>query len=341
MLSVLLVTLLPRTVLGADEPEPASLLVSSVFADSSVVAPVVSYRHGDPKSSEYRVGVSGWTVEGQWTGRRSPKHSLLFAADLTPLNAHNSNRVYEEGERREDLDYENASYRLRGGVRLHFGSGTTDGDGITDHTTLDVLLVGLYESVSGLSPKAMNRWDQPYAGLEVVYGFRGIRAERPLIAQIDGMEITVRGEGFLGQDQWSRITYSQQWGNTLGRFHLRQGSFAVLGTADDFVNRSLLGGSWDALGGSAVHGLRQGELRTSHGGGGNFGADVRVAANWFVGPRLSLLISEDLIQGYALNVSGTWRTFGFSGGVAIAESTDDRRTEHQFYAALIVPLYRR
>jgi len=339
MLCVLFVSFaLPAS--GADEPKP-SLLVSSVFADSSVVVPVVSYRHGDPKGIEYRVGVSGWTVDGQWTARRSPLHSLLFAADLTPLNAHNSDRVYEEGERREDLDYENASYRARGGVRFHLGDGTTNGDSTTDHTTIDVLLVGLYESVSGLSTRAMNRWDRPYAGLEVAYGFRNVRAERPLIAQIDGLEITVRGEGFVGEDEWTRITYSQQWGNTLGRFHLRQGSFAVLGTADDFVNRSLIGGSWDALGGTAVHGLRQGELRTSHGIGGNFGTDVRFAGNWFVGPRLSLLISEDIIQGYALNVSGTWRTVGFSGGVAIAESTDYRRTERQFYAALIVPLYRR
>ena len=331
IICVLLVTLLSFGDARAAEPEPGSLLVSSVFADSSVVAPVVWYRNTGPDGSGYRVGLSGWTIEGQWTGRRSPAHSLLLATELTPVNAHNSNRVYDNGERTEERDYDNASYRLGGGVRFHPG----------ENTHIDVLLVGLHESVDGLSAKDMRRWEKPYAGLDVHYTFRDVSDARPLIAQIDGIELSVRGEGFLGEDNWSRIAVSQQWGTTLGRFHLRQGSAAVFGTAADFVNKSLVGGSWDALGGNAVYGLRQGEIRTGHALMGNFGADLRVAGNWFVGARTSLLVSEDLIQGYALNVSGTWRMFGFSGGVALAESTGDRTTTPHVYAALIVPLYRR
>src|SRR5687768_14091701 len=146
---VLLVTLLSFVDARAAEPEPTSLLVSSVFADSSVVAPVAWYRHTDPDGSGYRVGLSGWTIEGQWNKRRSPVHSLLLAAELTPMNAHNSNRAYEDGERREDLDYEHASYRVGGGVGFHLG----------DNTRLDVLMVGLYESVDGLSAKDMRRWE--------------------------------------------------------------------------------------------------------------------------------------------------------------------------------------
>jgi hypothetical protein len=328
---VLLVTLLSFGDARAADPEPTSLLVSSVFADSSVVAPVAWYRHGDPNGSAYRIGVSGWTIEGQWTRRRSPAHSLLFAAELTPMNAHNSNRVYQNGKRREELDYDNASYRVGGGVRLHHG----------DHTHVDILLVGLYESVSGLPAKVVERWEKPYAGLDVNYTFRNVRDARPLISQIDGIELSIRGEGFHGEDNWARIAFSQQWGNTLGRFHLRQGSAAVFGTADDFVNKSLIGGSWDALGGNAVYGLRQGELRAAHALMGNFGADLRVAGTWYVGGRTSILVGQNLIQGYALNVSGSWRTVGFSGGVALAESTGTRTTEPQVYAALIVPLRRR
>jgi hypothetical protein len=328
---MLLVTFLSFGDARAAEPEPVSLLVSSVFADSSVVAPVAWYRHTGPDGSGYRVGISGWTIEGQWTERRSPVQSLLLAAELTPMNAHNSNRVYENGEHSEELDYDNASYRIGGGVRLHAG----------ENTHFDILVVGLYESVSGLPAKVVRRWERPYAGLDVQYTFRDVSNAQPLIAQIDGIELSVRGEGFLGEDNWSRITVSQQWGTTLGRFHLRQGSAAVFGTADDFVNQSLIGGSWDALGGNAVYGLRQGELRTGEALMGHFGADVRVAGTWYVGGRMSLLVAEDLIQGYALNVSGTWRTFGFSGGVALAESTGDRTTTPQVYAALIIPLHRR
>ena len=326
---VLLVTFLAFT--DARAEEPGSLLVSSVFADSSVIAPVAWYRHTNPDGSGYRVGLSGWTIEGQWNKRRSPAHSLLFAAELTPMNAHNSNRVYQNGRRREELDYDNASYRVGGGVRLHHA----------EHTNVDILLVGLYESVNGLDAKVEERWEKPYAGLDVNYTFRSVRDARPLIAQIDGMELSIRAEGFHGEDNWARVTLSQQWGNTLGRFHLRQGSAAVFGTADDFVNKSLIGGSWDALGGNAVYGLRQGELRAAHALWGSFGADVRVAGTWYVGGRTSVLVGQKLIQGYALNVSGTWRTFGFNGGVALADSTGNRATEPQVYAALVVPLYRR
>ena len=109
---------------------------SSPTPRSSLRWPGIAYT--DPDGSGYRVGVSGWTIEGQWNERRSPMHSLLLAAELTPMNAHNSNRAYEDGERREDLDYDNASYRVGGGVRL---------SPWRQDTQLDILLVGLYESV--------------------------------------------------------------------------------------------------------------------------------------------------------------------------------------------------
>ena len=331
MFCVLFLSVLPLVALHADDAKPTALLVTGVYADPSIVAPVAWYRHDDQNGRAYRVGVSGWTLEGEWTARRSPAYSLLFAADATPMNAHNSDRTYDEGERTKELDYENASYRIRGGLRLHAG----------ESTDFEVLLVGLYESVDGLPAHVMERWENPYAGIEVAYTYRNVRDEQPLIASIDGLELTMRGEGFVGETSWTRINVSQQWGNSVGRFHLRQGSFAVLGTHDDFVNRSLIGGSWDALGGRAVHGLRHGEIRTSHALGGHFGADVQVARTWYVGARASVAVAEDIIQGYALNVSGTWRTFGFSGGVAIAESTGYRKAVPELYGALIIPLHRR
>ena len=311
--------------------EPASIVVSSVYADSAVIAPVAWYRQDDGQGTAYQVGVSGWTVQGEWSRRRSERHSLLFSADVTPMNAHNSNRTFEDGERTEQLDYEHASYRMRGGVRLH----------ANQSSNIDILLVGLYESVDGLPADVMQRWESPYAGLEVAYTYREVREEQPLIASIDGVEVTTRGEGFVGEDNWSRITVSQQWGNTIGRFHLRQGASAVFSTGDDFVNASLIGGSWDALGGRAAYGLRHGEIRTGHAFVGSVGADVRVTRHWFVGARTSAIIAEDLIHGFAFNVSGTWRTFGFNGGVALAESWGHRTTVPQVYAAVVVPLYRR
>lgn len=326
---LLLFSLILPVALHAEEP--TSLLVSSVLADSSLVAPVASYRYDNGDGTAYRVGISGWTLDGEWSRRRSERHSLVFAVDATPMNARSSNLTYEDGVRTEELDYEHASYRVRGGVRLH----------PTANARVDLFLVGLQESVDGLPADVMERWERPYGGLEVAYSWRSVRSEQPLISSIDGHDLTVRGEGFLGDREWSRVTLSQQWGKSLGRFHFRQGSSAVLGTGFDFVNASLIGGSWDALGGNAVYGLRYGEIRATNAVTGNAGVDVRFAPNWYVGIRTSAVLSEELVEGYALNVSGTWRTVGFSGGVATVASYGLRESEPLVYAALVVPLHKR
>lgn len=323
------VSLVPAVMFAQSAPQ--TLVVSSVYADSSVIAPVAWYRHDDGQGRSHRIGLSGWTIEAESLRKRSERISLLFSADATPMNAHNSNRTFEYGERTEHLDYEHASYRARGGVRIR----------LNEDSHFDVLAVGLYESVSDLPQFVLARWDRPYAGIEVAHTYRAVREEQPLIAQIDGLELTTRAEAFTGEDDWTRVTFEQNWGNTIGRVHLRQGSSAVFGDGLDWVNSPLIGGSWDALGGRAVYGLRHGEIRDTAALSGNFGADVRIGSAFWIGGRASALIGEDLIHGFALNVSGTWRTFGFNGGIARAEAWGDRDTSPEVYAAVIVPLHRK
>lgn len=125
---------------AAASAEEKKLLVSSAFADPSLVAPVVRLDVDRGDGTAYAVGLSGWTIDGEWTRRVSESRALRLTADATPLNAHNSNLMYVNGARAEELDYENASYRVRGGMRFTRGS----------RATTDVLLVALYEDVSGL-----------------------------------------------------------------------------------------------------------------------------------------------------------------------------------------------
>lgn len=301
--------------------EPEKLLVASVFADSSIAAPVLRYSVDRGDGTSYEIGLSGWTVDGEWTRAFSPSRAWHVAVDATPINAHNSDRIYVNGRRAPELEYDNASYRARGGLRLTHGP----------RATTDVLLVALYESVD------LPRWDKPYVGVEVAHTYSVQSSSTPLISAFDGIEVTGRAELMAGQENWTRLSVIEQAGRTYGRLHLRQSLTLLHGSSLDVVNRSLAGGSWDALGGTAIYGLRYGELRLERAGIASGGADVRVARNWHVGIRGSVVNTDDQwLHGHALNFAGTWKTIGANFGVGIPEDGDA-----VVYGALIVPLYKR
>jgi hypothetical protein len=302
------------------------LVVSSAFADPSLVAPVVRLEVDRGDGTSYAAGISGWTVDGEWTKRVWPGAALRFAADATPLNAHNSNLMYANRVRAEEDDYDNASYRARGGMRFKRG----------ERHTLDLMAVALYEIVDGLSPGLEARWDSPYAGVDLSHTFSVMNAREPLIGAFDGIQITSRGEFFTGERNWSRISVVQQAGRNVGRFHLRQSLALLDGSALDVVNEYVVGGSWDALGGKAVYGLRYGQLRTDRAVILNGGADVRLVGTWRAGLRASYADTrEGRTYGQAINASMTWKTVGLNFGVGFDEDSTST-----VYGALIVPLYR-
>jgi hypothetical protein len=304
------------------------LLVSSAFGDSSIVAPVVRYEVDQDDGTSWAVGLSGWTVDGEWTRRLSATRALRFTADATPLNAHNSDHIYVNGDRAPELEYDNASYRARGGLRFTPSP---------RHTT-DVFLVALQESVEGVSSALAARWNDPYAGVEVAHTYSIRNHSAPLIASFDGIDVTARLEAFTGEESFSRISLIESAGRNYGRFHVRQSLALLHGSSLDVVNRFVAGGSWDSLGGTAVYGLRYGELRLRRALIASGGGDVRVAGNWRVGVRGSYVDGDDgpSTYGHALNASTTWRTIGANFGVGFPEAGDTI-----VYGALIVPLYKK
>lgn len=305
--------------------EPQKLLVASVFVDPSIAAPVVRYSVDRGDGTSYALGLSGWTVDGEWTRRLSDSRALRFTADATPLNAHNSDRIYVNGRRAPELEYDNASYRARGGLRWTH----------SPRSTTDVLLVGLYESVD------LARWDHPYAGVELAHTYSIRNASESLISSFDGIEVTGRAELFAGNESWSRLSVIESAGRSFGRVHLRQSVALLQGSSLDTVNRFLAGGSWDALGGTAIYGLRYGELRLERAVIASGGADVRIGGNWRAGVRGSYVDGDtEATYGHALNVATTWKTIGVNLGVGIPEKRDGEG-DPIVYAALIVPLYKK
>jgi hypothetical protein len=328
LLMSLLVAAVPA--LGADERPFRTLLVSGVFADSSVAGPFARFSSGDPAASEYQLTLLGWTVDGQWLKHLSASRAIVVSADATPLNAHFSDRIYVDGERAHELTYDAASYRVRAGLRLT----------PSDRSSTDVLLVGLVEQVDGLDDSSVEGfWDRPFVGVDVTHTYRAIASDRPLTASFDGFAVSVRVEAFTGSTTWSRASASQRSGAQLGNVHLRQSLLVLTGKSLNVVNRFLIGGSWDALGENALYGYRYGEFRVARGVVANVGGDYALSRDWRVGIRGSYLRSDVAdVYGVALNGSKTWKTFGFNMGIGVPQGAQGR-SDAVVYLAVIAPLY--
>lgn len=316
------VFLLAASQLGADD---RTLLVSGVFADSSIAGPVVRFT-----TDNYSLTLLGGTLEGSWVKRQSKRHGWILSADVTPFNAHLSNRIYVEGKRAHELEYEAASHRIRGGLRLT----------PTDRTTTDIQLVGLLERITDIDDAAVRSfWEGPFLGLDVSHAYQNFSSESPLIGAFNGFTAAARVEMFTGPETWSRVSIHQRSGRQFGKIHVRQSLLAMSGKNLNVVNRTLIGGSWDVLGETAMYGHRFGEYRVARGVLANAGADYVLPRNWRVGIRASYLRSDVAdLYGRAINVSKIWKTFGFNAGIGAPQARNGK-SEAVFYLAIIAPLY--
>lgn len=327
-LAALLVVLLATPQTTADETRSdETLLVSGAFVDSSLAAPFLQLRM-DRGRDQYRLGFSGWTAEGTWTRHLSPTREWMLLADATPLYAHNSNRIYVDGERANELEYDNASYRIRSGVRWKRGQ----------HARSEAYVVALTEQLGdGVEPALAAYWENPYAGVEVAHTYSLKSNEHPLVAAWDGVELAIRAETYIGDERWSRIAVSEAASMTHGRFDWRQSFTLLTGQSLNVVNRHLVGGSWDALGGNTLYGFRYGEYRVDRAVIVSAGADYLLPRNWRIGVRGSHMRSNVANPwGHAINASTTWRTFGVNMGLGFPSEGDPT-----VYLALVAPLYRR
>ncbi len=303
------------------------LVVSSILVDPSMVAPVVRLYGDRGEGTSYEIGLSGWTIDGEWQKKLTDNRSRVLAVEATPFHAHNSNRIYVSHVLNRDLEYDNAAYRVSAGLRFSRNPASV----------LDVRLVGLYEDVDRVAEAVADRWSSPYAGINVTQTWSKIRAREPLIASFDGFEAVARGEVFAGKRTWGRVSITESAGRTFGRIHVMQSAAAMFGTGLDVVNRFVVGGSWDTLRGTAVYGLRYGELRLRRGLIGSAGVDYRFAGNWRAGVRGSW-VDSDAVTAYsrAIHVSTIIRTIGADVGIGRPPKGDPI-----VYATLIIPLYRK
>ena len=323
----LLLVLLPAFPLFAIE---GKLLVSGIFADSSIAGPALRFTSDDGKGNKYAFGLTGRVIDGEWVRKQSGRRSLVLGAELTPFNAHNSDRQFVNGERVHELEYDSSAYRVRGGFRF-----THDA-----RSTTDVFLVGLMENADEAPDPAVRAfWDKPFYGIDASHTFIITESERPLVSSWDGFAITGRAEVFTGEETWSRWSFSERGAKQFGKIHLRQSVTSMTGKSLDVVSRFQVGGSWDVLGDTAMYGFKYGEYRVKRAILANAGADYVLPRDWRVGVRATYLNSDvDNTYGASLNVTKIWKTFGFNFGAGKAQDRGGD-TEPVLYFGLIAPLY--
>ena len=288
-----------------------TVLVAGVQYESpSLVAPVaaLSVRRGD--ATEWRMGIAGWTASGAWTRALSPSRALWVGLDVTPINAHSSNKLYVNGVEDPALAYRNSTLQLGGGLRLTPSS----------RWTTELRGVVLHERVAELPEPMLDVWRSPYVGLDVAQRYDRISAEDVIRSRFEGIRVAARVQGYAGASSWARGTVSVGGGRRVGRLFLRANALAFHGSSLNTVSALLTGGSWDAAGATALYGYSYGAFRVERGVLANAGADLVVSRSTEIGVRGAWLDdSGERHHGSALSVATLWRGMSFGAAVAVPE----------------------
>jgi hypothetical protein len=249
-----------------------------LLVEPGQAAPVLDLRNTAANGNAWSLGINGWTLAAGIERPVERGRRLFASIALTPYDAHSSRRMYRDGARARDLEYDSAAYSMRGGLRIRAG----------ERITTEVSAVLGREVIGDDAPAALREhWRSPYAGVVWSQRYRRVSAEDPFAARIHGIELAALGELYAGNRVWSRLTLSETAGRPIGPIHLRQSATLFAGSGLDRVSAFSVGGSWDVLGASAVYGSRYAEYRPSRGVVLNGGADYAIGRMWEAGVRIS------------------------------------------------------
>ena len=258
------------------------IATSAILVETGQAAPVIDLRSIADNGRIWRFGISGWTASASWEKPADRGLSLLAGFSATPYNAHSSRRMYHDGRRARDLEFDSASYVARAGLRLRQNRwSSTEAAVVVGREVVD-------------SSSLRDRWRRPYAGIQLTQRYRNVTADDPLAAQIHGFDAALTTEVDTGHGTWTRTMLSETAGRPLGSFHLQQSASVMVGSNLDTVSAFLVGGSWDVLGASAMYGTRYAQYRIERGAIGSAGIDYPLGGRWQIGARISGLEAPDV-----------------------------------------------
>ncbi len=306
-------------------------LGGGVIGDSSVAAPLVEWRRISAGGDMRRIAISGWQVSAQYEKALPLRKRFVASLALTPFNANSSDRIYEQGEERPELRYDNASFELTLGRQ----------DLLSTRWISDIRGVVLHERVDEVDAATSDFWARPYAGVRARQSYRRVTAEHPFLMTMEGFELTAEEELFAGTQQWHRVSISQRSSTRLSR-SLRVGQALNVfgGSSVNIVNAFLVGGSWPVEGVRPLYGYRYAEFRMRRGATAMAEVEVLVNGSSAAALRFSTARGDGVrASGVAVDVTREWRGVGVRAGAGIPLSPSGRRST-VVYASLLTAIFR-
>jgi hypothetical protein len=252
---------------------------AAILAESGQAAPVIELRSVGDDGLVRRLSVSGWTIAATRDAPVDRGRNVILTFSVTPYDAHSSRRMYSDGSRARELEFDDAAVAARAAYRVREG----------EHASTEAAVIAGQEIVGSTAPhEVRDRWRTPYAGVQIAQRIRVVTAEDPYAGRIEGIDLTATTEVYSGRKMWSRTTLLQSAGAAAGPLHFRQTMAAMYGTNLDTVSAFLVGGSWDALGPMAVYGTRYAEFRLEKCAVLSGGADYALRS-WELGVRASVM----------------------------------------------------
>jgi hypothetical protein len=270
--------------------EDLKVAAATILFETGQAAPAIELRSIAEDGAVWRAGINGWALTIARERPLERGRRLILDVTATPYDAHSSRRIYRDGQRAPELEFDDAALLLRGALRIRQGK----------HATFEPALVAGYEHIGEDAPFALrDAWQLPYAGLSLTERIRFVTADDPFLGRIEGIDVSAMAEGYRGNRTWTRLLLAESAGRTFGRLHLRQSVAAFGGSGLDDVSAFLVGGSWDVLGPLAVYGTRYAELRVDRGLTLNLGVDYALTR------ALDLGIRGGTFRGQSLRATGT------------------------------------
>jgi hypothetical protein len=281
------------------------IVTAAILAESGQAAPVIELRSVGDDGLIRRLSVSGWTIAATRDAPVDRGRRVILTFSVTPYDAHSSRRMYSDGSRARELEFDDAAVAARAAYRIREG----------ERASTEAALIAGQEIVGSRAPHDVrDRWRTPYAGVQIAQRIRVVTAEDPYASRIEGIDLTAATELFSGRKTWSRTTLLQSAGAAAGPFHFRQSMAAMYGTNLDTISAFLVGGSWDALGPMALYGTRYAEFRLEKCAVLSGGADYALRS-WELGVRASVMRAPRLhASGTMLGISRRAAGIHFAAG---------------------------
>jgi hypothetical protein len=307
------------------------IVTGGILGDSSIAAPAISWTRISSTGDRRSLSLNGWQIAAALETRTAPKRKLVFAFAVTPLHAHSSDHIYVLGERRKELEYDDANVEIAAG-RV---------DELTSRWQSDVRAVLLYERVDNVDGATKEFWDRPFAGVRSRQSWRRVTSENPFRMTFVGTELVAEAEVFAGKESWGRLSGEEAHAWRRGRMRFAERGAAFTGKSLNVVNRFLVGGSWPIAGLRPLYGFRYGEFRLRRGVTVNADVEYAMTDKVAVTAHASALRGDNARAfGTAVDVTAEWKGFAIRAGVGIPHQSDHREQKPLIYFSLLGAVFR-